>query len=62
MLWRGAHQHGDAPGRTGARATATSKLATRQLTECGNKTGERQKTELLFRKNLMRDHTGTVGM
>lgn len=32
VLWRGAHQHGDAPGRTGGWAAATSKLATGQLT------------------------------
>lgn len=54
MLRRAAHQCGDAPGRTGARATATSKLATGQWTECGNQT-EREETELLFRNNLMNE-------
>lgn len=37
MLWRRAHQHGNASGRTGARATTTGKLVKREMTECGNK-------------------------
>ncbi|TNN67725.1 hypothetical protein EYF80_022041 [Liparis tanakae] len=32
VLRRGAHQYGDAPGRTGARAAAPGKLATGQVT------------------------------
>ena len=50
MLWRGAHQHGDAPGRTGARAAATSKLATGRLTRVWkqDRKKEREKTRVVI--------------
>lgn len=42
VLWRRAHQHGDASGRTGARATATGKLVTGQVTRGDKQDNEKE--------------------
>lgn len=62
MLWRGAHQHGDAPGRTCARATATSKLTTGQLTRVW-KQGREKEDRVVIKKEFDEGpyrHSGNV--
>lgn len=52
MLWRRVHQHGNTPGRTGARATATSKLATGPRTGVEERAKTRQKERCTGRLHI----------